>query len=437
MRYLYSVLFYLALPAVVVRLWSRGRRAPDYRLRWGERFGYCAPVPEGCIWVHAVSLGETRAALPLIRALRERYPKRSLLITSMTPTGSRQVRESLGDSVYHCYLPYDIPTAVDRFLARARPVLGVIMETELWPNLFHACAAAGIPLVIANARLSARSARRYAWLPGLSRRTLNCARLIAVQSELDGQRFLQLGVEPTRLRVTGNIKYDLSLPSGLRAQGAELRRSLFGNRSVWIAASTHQGEDEQILTAFESLRAAFPDLLLVLAPRHPERFDEVAAICRARGLELVRRSQQRRCSASTQVFLADSMGELLLFYAAADVAFVGGSLVPTGGHNVLEPALLGVPVVFGPHMFNFTEAANHLLVAGGAWQVADTAALTSCVAELLADGVLRSRAGGTGRRAVVANRGALARLFECIESELSPAGGGQAPVDSQRRTEKR
>lgn len=436
MRYLYSVLFYLALPVVLARLWLRGRWAPEYRLRWRERLGYCAAVPEGCIWVHAVSLGETRAALPLIRALRERYPRRPLLVTSMTPTGSFQVRQSLGASVHHCYLPYDLPGAVARFLARSRPALGVIMETELWPNLFHACAAAGIPLVIANARLSERSARGYSWFPGMTRRTLDCVRLIAAQTELDAQRFVQLGVNPTQLRVTGNIKYDLSLPSGLRAQGSELRRSAFGGRSVWIAASTHRGEDEQILAAFETLRVAFPDLLLVLVPRHPERFDEVAAICRARGFEVTRRSQRRRCRPDTQVFLGDSMGELLLFYAAADVAFVGGSLVPSGGHNVLEPALLGVPVVFGPHMFNFDEAAKHLLAAGGAWQVADASALALCIADLLADGVLRSRAGGSGRRAVVANRGALTRLFDCIEAELSPASGDRMPVDPQRRTEK-
>lgn len=437
MRYLYTVLFYLALPGVLARLWWRGRRAPDYRLRWGERFGYCAPVPDGCIWLHAVSLGETRAALPLIRALRERYPQRPLLVTTTTPTGSRQVRQSLGDSVHHCYLPYDLPGAIARFLVRTRPALGVVMETELWPNLFHACAAASIPLVVANARLSERSVRGYAWLPGLTRDTLACISLIAAQSEADAHRFAQLGMDPARLRITGNIKYDLSLPSGLRAQGAELRRSLFGERSVWIAASTHQGEDEQILTAFDTLRTAFPDLLLVLVPRHPERFDEVAGLCRARGLRLIRRSEQRACRRDTQVFLGDSMGELLLFYAAADVAFVGGSLVPSGGHNVLEPALLGVPVVFGPHMFNFTEAAGHLLAAGGAWQVADAAALAACVAGLLADGILRSRAGGSGRRAVVANRGALARLFECVETELKPGGHGPLPVSPQRPTEKR
>lgn len=433
MRLLYTLLFYLILPGILARLWWRGRKAPDHRLRWRERFGFCAPVPAGCLWVHAVSLGETRAALPLIRALRERYPSRAILVTTTTPTGSRQVRESLGDSVHHCYLPYDLPGSVTRFLTRTRPAIGVIMETELWPNLFRYCADAGLPLVIANARLSERSANGYARVVGLIRRTLAGVTLVAARSETDAERFRQLGMAPERVRVTGNIKYDLGLPSGLRTAGGDLRRRLFGDRPVWIAASTHQDEDEQVLDAFAELHRQFPDLLLVLVPRHPERFDRVAALCRERGWRLVRRSEQRPCGTDTDVFLGDSMGELLLLYGAADVAFVGGSLVPTGGHNVLEPALLGLPVVFGPHMFNFTEAGQHLLDARAAWQVDDAAALAETVARLLGDSTLRARAGACGRRAVLANRGALARLFECIEQLLEPAAGG-FPAPTSRRS---
>lgn len=428
MRYFYTLLFYLALPAVLLRLWWRGRRAPDYRLRWRERFGYCPPVPTGCLWVHAVSLGETRAALPLIRALRERYPDRAVLVTSMTPTGSQQVRQSLGDKVHHCYLPYDLPDAVARFLYRTRPALGVIMETELWPNLFRACATAGIPLLLANARLSERSARGYARVPGLVRRTLGCLAQVAAQSAADAERFRRLGLDPERVRITGNIKYDLSLPAGLHSQGAELRQRLFvGGRPIWIAASTHPGEDEQVLAAFASLRTSVPALLLVLVPRHPERFNDVAELCRACGYRVVRRSERRPCAPDTDVFLGDSMGELLLFYAAADVAFVGGSLVPVGGHNVLEPALLGVPVVFGPHMFNFTEAGDHLLAAGAAWQVADADGLAQQLVQLLQNETLRDRAGRAGRHTVAANRGALARLFDCVEELLKPASSGHPP----------
>ncbi|MDX1606374.1 MAG: lipid IV(A) 3-deoxy-D-manno-octulosonic acid transferase [Candidatus Competibacterales bacterium] len=427
MRLLYTLLYYLLVPAILLRLWLRGRRAPDYRQRWGERLGYCPPVPGGCLWVHAVSLGETRAALPLVRALRERYPQRPLLITTMTPTGSQQVRAALGDSVHHCYLPYDLPGAVMRFLYRTRPQIGVVMETELWPNLFHACASAGIPLVLANARLSERSARGYARIGPLTRRTLDCLTLIAAQSEADAARFRRFGVSDARLRVTGNLKYDLNLPSGLERQGRELRRELFGMRPVWIAASTHAGEDEQVLAAFAGLRTEFPDLVLLLVPRHPERFTDVATLCREQGWRVVRRSAQRPCEPRDDVFLGDSMGELLLFYAAADVAFVGGSLVPTGGHNVIEPALLGVPVVFGPHMFNFTEAGQYLLRAGAAWQVDAAPALSRTTGRLLRDAILRREAGSRARRAVAANSGALARLFECVETLLEPAASGNPP----------
>lgn len=437
MRHLYTALLYLAVPAILLRLWWRGRKNPEYRLRWAERFGYAPPIPGGCLWVHAVSLGETRAALPLIRALRERYPKRPLLVTTGTPTGSLQVRQSLGDSVQHCYLPYDLPGAIARFLYRTRPQLGVIMETELWPNLYQACAIGGIPLVIANARLSARSARGYARVPGLTRGTLDAVTLIAAQTVTDAGRFRELGMPVERIKVTGNIKYDLSLPSGLRNQGQRLRNELFRRRPVWIAASTHPGENERILDAFARLREHWPDLLLILVPRHPERFDAVAELCREHGYRLVRRSSGRACPADTAVYLGDSMGELLLLYAMADVAFVGGSLVPVGGHNVLEPALLGVPVIFGPYVFHFEEATRHLLAADAAWQVDDAATLADLVGQLLADDKRRQRAGSCGRRAVLANRGALARLFEAIETLLQPSEPDDRQHSPSKPTEKR
>jgi len=417
MRLLYTGLLYLILPLALLRLYWRGRHDAGHRRRWRERLGFFPPLPSGCLWVHAVSLGETRAALPLIRALLERYPDQPLLVTTTTLTGSRQVREALGERVLHVYAPYDLPGAVRRFLRQTRPRLAVIMETELWPNLLRQCAVAGIPTMIANARLSERSARGYARIRRLTASMLRDVTLIAAQAEADADRFRALGAP--RVEVTGNLKYDLSLPDDLPERGWQLRRELLGEeRRVWIAASTHAGEDEPILAALALLRPRWPELLLLLVPRHPERFDGVAALCRQQGCKLVRRSEQRACAPDTAVFLGDTMGELLLFYAAADLAFVGGSLVDTGGHNVLEPALLGLPVLFGPHMFNFTEASQRLLEAEAAWQVTDAAALATAVDRLLADPELRRTVGQRGRAVVERHRGALAALLDGVETLL-------------------
>jgi 3-deoxy-D-manno-octulosonic-acid transferase len=417
MRLLYTGLLYLILPLALLRLYWRGRHDAGHRRRWRERLGFFPPLPSGCLWVHAVSLGETRAALPLIRALLERYPDLPLLVTTTTLTGSRQVREALGERVLHVYAPYDLPGAVRRFLRQTRPRLAVIMETELWPNLLRQCAVAGIPTMIANARLSERSARGYARIRRLTASMLRDVTLIAAQAEADADRFRALGAP--RVAVTGNLKYDLSLPDDLPERGWQLRRELLGEeRRVWIAASTHAGEDEPILAALALLRPRWPELLLLLVPRHPERFDGVAALCRQQGCKLVRRSEQRACAPDTAVFLGDTMGELLLFYAAADLAFVGGSLVDTGGHNVLEPALLGLPVLFGPHMFNFTEASQRLLEAEAAWQVTDAAALATAVDRLLADPELRRAVGQRGRAVVERHRGALAALLDGVETLL-------------------
>lgn len=423
MRLLYTGLLYLLLPLALLRLYWRGQRDPGHRQRWRERFGWVAPLPEpACLWLHAVSVGETRAALPLIRALRERDPHRTILVTTTTLTGSRQVREALGDQVQHVYAPYDLPGAVRRFLRQAQPQLAIIMETELWPNLLHQCAAAGIPTLIANARLSERSMRGYARFGWLTRPMLHDIALIAAQSEADAERFRALGAP--RVAVTGNLKYDLTLPDDLAEQGRQLRRELFGeNRPVWIAASTHIGEDEQVLDAFAQLRGFWPDLLLLLVPRHPERFDSVAELCRRRGFSVTRRSEKQPCSVETAVFLGDSMGELLRFYAAADLAFVGGSLIPTGGHNVLEPALLGLPTLFGPHMFNFTEASERLLQAGAAWQVGNAGELAAAVDRLLADPASGRNAGQRGRAVVERHRGALAALL--VQINMLEAGNVQ------------
>lgn len=423
MRPIYTGLLYLMLPLALLRLYWRGRRDIGHRQRWRERLGFVPTLSPDGLWVHAVSVGETRAALPLIRALLDRYPNLPLLVTTTTLTGSRQVREALGERVHHVYAPYDLPGAARRFLRRVRPRLAVIMETELWPNLLRQCATTGIPVLLANARLSERSARGYGRIRGLTAAMLRDVTLIAAQADADAARFRALGA--SWVEVAGNLKYDLALPAELPEQGRRLRRDVLGEqRPVWIAASTHAGEDEPILDAFARLRARWPALLLLLVPRHPERFDSVAALCRQRGFSVTRRGGGNACTPDTAVFLGDSMGELLLFYAAADLTFVGGSLVATGGHNVLEPALLGLPVLFGPHMFNFTEAGERLLKAEAAWRVADAGGLAAAVDRLLADPELRQVAGQRGRAVVERHRGALAALLNFVERllrSLSPA----------------
>lgn len=428
LRWLYTAVLYLIVPPVLLRLLWRGVRNRGYWHRWGERFGFFrAPVLQDPIWVHAVSVGETLAAAPLIRELLERYPQRSLVITTTTPTGSQQVQALFaeqfigqpGGRVFHVYFPYDLPGAVRRFLDKTRPGLALVMETELWPNLFRQCARRRIPVVIANARLSARSAKGYGRLGSLVRETLADITLIAAQNESDAMRFRELGVRTDGVTVMGNLKFDQRLPGDLEDRAEVLRRQLGASRSVFVAGSTHEGEDEQMLDAFAQIRESRPDALLLLVPRHPERFARVASLARRRGYSVVLRSEGRPCDAQTDVFIGDTLGELLLFYAAADAAFVGGSLVPVGGHNMLEPAALGVPVIFGPYLFNFTDISRGLLGAGAARRIENSEQLAAVVAELLGDAALRAEMGEAGRKLVADNRGALERLLELLDGYLS------------------
>jgi len=422
-RLVYTALLYLLAPLVLARLWWRGRANPAYRQRWKERFGVIAPMASGpVIWVHAVSVGEAQAAQPLVKRLLEEYPDHRILVTTTTPTGADQVRRLFGSDVLHLYFPYDLPPVVRRYLAAVRPRLLLIMETEIWPNLLAACEKRGIPVLLLNARLSERSAGRYRRMGGLARQSLRRLSHIAVQTSAEAGRFAELGAPRDRLLQTGSLKFDIRLPASVVEQAEVLRLSWGLDRAMWVAASTHEGEDQQVLAAHSRLLERLPDALLVLVPRHPERFDTVADLVAAGGFRYLRRSTDGAGDPSIQVYLADTMGELPVFLAAADVAFVGGSLVGVGGHNVLEPAALGVPVVFGPHMFNFAAIADLFLAAGAARQVTDSDELAAVLLAWLGDAGIRAAVGDAGRQLVEANRGALERTLELVRRVLAGEG---------------
>ncbi len=422
-RTLYTLLFHLGLPLVALRLYWRSRKAPAYARRIGERFAASLPhVAPGGIWVHAVSVGESIAAAPMIRALQARYPQLPITVTCMTPTGSERIRALFGYSVGHCYLPYDLPWAAARFLDQVQPKLAVVMETELWPNHIHQCARRGIPVALVNARLSERSARGYARFGGLTAPMLRELSLIAAQTETEAARFRSLGAQPAAVQVTGSIKFDLQIDPAVPARALALREHWGATgRPVWIAASTHTGEDEILLTAHRQLLAERPDALLILVPRHPERFASVLELCRRLGFATVQRSRDEPPQPGTQVVLGDTMGELLLLFALADVAFVGGSLVPTGGHNLLEPAALGKPVLTGPHLFNFLDIAAQLRDAGALVEVDSAPELATQVALFWDDAQSAERARTAGYEVLANNQGALARLLAAL-ARLLPQG---------------
>ena len=396
MRFVYSLILYLATPLVLVRLLWRALRAPDYADRWGERFGWVPALEtkSTVIWLHTVSVGEFLGALPLVRSLLQ-DPDVQLVITTTTPTGSERVRAALGDRVWHFYAPYDLPDCVARFLRRTQPRLLLIMETELWPNTIAACARREIPVLLINGRLSAKSARGYQRFSGLTRPMLQRLSVAGVQGQADAERFQALGLPSQACEITGNIKFDLTLDDSLRARAAQLRTqwNQSTERLVWLVASTHQGEDE---------------------PRHPERFDTVAALCRRQNLVTVRRSLQEPVNAQTQVVVGDTMGELLLFCGASDMAFVGGSLVPNGGHNLVEPAAWGLPLLSGSSQFNFAEISR-MLVDAEALVLADTPTqLAEQLAQLIQDPDLRRRRGEAALTVTQNNRGALEKTLTLV-----------------------
>ena len=434
MRVVYSFVLYLLAPLVVLRLFWLGHRNPDYRSRWTERFGFPDKImsDDKLIWLHAVSVGEVQAARPLVNGLLEEYPDFRILITTMTPTGADTVRQYFADTVNHFYLPYDLPVSVKRFISIIDPTILIVMETELWPNLFHYCQENNVPVVVVNARMSEKSAKGYRRLSSLTRSTLTNISLIVAQGQKDAERLIALGADRNKVKVTGNLKFDIYFPHSVSEQAQALRRYLSVNRPVWIAASTHEGEERIILDAFAKILEKQSQCLLVIVPRHPERAPGVKELCNRRNLKVLCKTDNIECDESTQVFILDTLGELPMYYAASDVAFVGGSFTEIGGHNMLEPASLGVPVIMGPHVFNFQEISQLLLDEGVAWKVSCADELSSRVCGLLDDANLRHSTGERGRNIVLKNRGNVENVMKLLRDFFrTPVTQGTSKVSNK------
>ena len=411
-RWLYSLLFALLLPMIVLRLVWRSSKNPAYRHRIGERLGFVPAQSKPAIWVHSVSVGETIAVAPLVRELQKRHPGHVVVMTTTTPTGSVQVKRLLGDTVLHYYFPYDLASFISRFVNRLSVRVCVIVETEIWPNLLCTLHRRQIPVFLANARLSVRSEKGYAKCRAVMLHLLNRYQKIIARGESDYRAFLRLGVATSRLCVGGNIKYDLEYSAEDRLMGKDFRSRL-GARLVWIAASTHEGEEAILLQAHRALVKRFPSLLLLLVPRHADRCDSVSTLIRRAGLSFCRRSQHSDVGGD-QVYLVDSIGELRAFYVASDIVFMGGSLVSVGGHNFLEPALLAKPLLSGPCMVNFVEVSEQLQGVGGLMVVSNAIELENKISQLLSDSALRQQLGERAYSIIEQNKGAIARHGELI-----------------------
>jgi 3-deoxy-D-manno-octulosonic-acid transferase len=407
LRYVYTILFYLILPGVFLRLLWRSRHNPEYRHRWLERLGF-GPRMKKSIWIHAASVGETLAAIPLVKSLQQKYPGMPVIITNMTITGGARARAAFGDTVTQAYIPYDLPGATARFIQRCNPVIAIIMETELWPNLFYQCRRHKVPVLVANARLSEKSARGYKKIAGMTREMLTAVTTLAVQSQVEANRFTDLGLAPAKVQVSGSIKFDVEVPAEVIAKSEILRAQLGNKRFIWIAASTHATEEEIVLSAHKQILAKLPDTLLILVPRHPQRFDEIYKMASV-DFKVARRSKNEICELATQVYLGDTMGEMLLMYAVCDIALVAGSFAPLGGHNILEAAVLGKPVITGPILFNFAEISEQLTRAGGMSIVNNADELATEIIGLLQDDARRIKMGEDALKFLNANRGAVAK----------------------------
>jgi 3-deoxy-D-manno-octulosonic-acid transferase len=431
-RLIYSLIFTLLMPFIVVRLIMRARKAPAYGQRWWQRFGlFKAPIfqsdsrsaanPKNGIWFHTVSMGEFIAAAPLIDQVLQANPDKLMTVTTTTPTGSEQVQKRFAAEikqgrVFHVYLPYDLPWLLNGFIRKLAPSLLVILETELWPNLIHCTKKSGARVMVINARLSERSAKGYGKVAGLTKTMLEKLDCLAVQNSTDGNRFLNLGMPVDNMAVTGSIKFDLSIDDALIEQGKKWRQVWGANRNVVIVASTHLGEDEIALDAFKSVLKHHPDTIMVIVPRHPERFDQVAKLIEQRGYELGRRSADT-IEPSNQVVLVDTMGELMQFLAASHICIMGGSFVENGAHNPLEPAALEVPVLIGPSQFNFALICEQLENAGGLKTVSEKA-LAAELDAWLSDSSLVKEKGLAAKSVMDANRGAKQKVFELISAQI-------------------
>lgn len=417
---IWSVVVYFLLPYALFALLWRGMRYPAYWYRWPERFGYISPMRyEKTMWVHAVSVGEVRGISELVKSLARKYPSHRILVTTATPTGSSQVQELFGDQVSHSYVPYDLPRAVQRFMDRVNPDFVVVAETEFWPNLFGECRRRNIPLLLVNVRVSAASIRGYRRVPRTSHAMLENADVLCVQTKNDARELEDLGVSKRLIHVTGNLKFDMPVTERLVQEGLCIRKSWGQERFVLIAASTHRGEESRVLDAFNRLRKEHPEILLILVPRHPERFSAVARLCKKAGYNVVCRSTHKgNLTSDVDVLVGDTMGELQKLYIASDVAIIGGSLVPIGGHNLLEACAVGVPVIFGPHMFHLNELSAMVIERNAGCQIDGTRALVDAVATYLKNPLCRKEAGEAARRLVTENSGSLRRTLELIDSTL-------------------
>ncbi|WP_262966098.1 lipid IV(A) 3-deoxy-D-manno-octulosonic acid transferase [Methylobacter psychrophilus] len=419
MRIIYSCLFYLLIPFILLRLLWRGIKAPAYRCRWRERFAlYNKKFPQDVIWFHAVSVGEAEALFPLVRQIQKQHPEAKLLITTTTPTGSARVTAVMQETVAHVYLPYDIPDAVNRFIGCFKPKLAVIMETEIWPNLFMSCGKNNIPLYIINARLSEKSSRGYQKIPSLVHPALAQVKGIATQTLDDASRFIAIGADSDKVKTLGNIKFDVEIPQLIIAQGLQIKNDLFGGRFVWLIASTHKDEEPLFLEIYKKIKQKIPELLLVIAPRHPERFADVKKLCEQLKLAVVMRTSGNVVNTETDIYLADTMGELKMLYAASDVAFVGGSMVPTGGHNILEASAVGIPVMFGPYMANFKEIACGVLSSKAAIQCQNEEDIVNAMLALYEQPAYRAELAEKGMLFVRQNQGAIARIYAMLNQVI-------------------
>jgi 3-deoxy-D-manno-octulosonic-acid transferase len=421
MRLIYTLLFYLILPFILARLYWRGFKAPEYRKRWKERLAfYNTTYPKDVIWIHAVSVGEAEAVFSLVKQLQKQYPFANFLLTTTTPTGSARVQAVLANTVTHVYLPYDLPIVVKRFLATFSPKIAIFMEKEIWPNLYVQCAEKNIPTLIINARLSENSAKGYKWITALVKPVLSNVSWIAAQTEDDKRRFIEIGGCKKKMSVVGNLKFDLSIDETEKIiqQAQALKKELFAQRFVWVIASTHEGEEDIFLELYPRLKQHIPELLMVIVPRHPERFKPVQKLAERKQLKTVMRSSNKACTTETDIYIGDTMGELKLLYGASDICFVGGSMVPIGGHNILEPAAIGVPIMFGPEMINFKQIARNVLDLGAAIQCMDKESIEKEVVHLYKECDYRTELISKANQFIKSNQGATERTKTVITEIL-------------------